>query len=62
MIRKWRQAELSFLYVTLHTDLFYNLTKFYPNLSNGCRVMLQKPIVDARPNARPPAGLHHFNN
>ena len=29
IIRKWRLAELIFLHVTLHIDLFYNLTKYH---------------------------------
>ena len=35
--RKPWQAELSFLCMTLHTDLFYNPTKYHPNISNGLR-------------------------
>ena len=36
IIRKRRYEELSFLYATLHVDLFYNPTKYH------YRVMLQK--------------------
>ena len=42
-MRKLRRAELSFLHVTLRTDLFYNPTKYLSNISYGCRVMLMKP-------------------
>ena len=41
--RKRRQAELSFLCMTLHTDLFYKPTKYHSNIPNGFGVMLRKP-------------------
>ena len=40
--RKQRQAELSLLCMTLHTDLFCNPTKYHSNISNGFGVMLRK--------------------
>ena len=58
MNRKQRQAELSFMFATLRIDLYYNPVKYHLNVSNGCGVMLRKPIVDARPAA----DVHHFNN
>ena len=60
--RKWMQVELSFLWLTLRTDLFYNLTMYHSNISNGSRLMLQKPIVDAHPTAGLPADVQHFHN
>ena len=52
IIRKKRQAGLSFLYPTICIDLFYNPTKYHTNISNGCGVTA----------AQPPADVHHFNN
>ena len=44
--RKRRQAELSFLCMILHTDLFYNPTKCHLNISNGFGVMLRNQIEE----------------
>ena len=49
--QKLKQAELLFLNATLRMDLFYNPTKYHLNILNGCRVMLRKQNVDARPSA-----------
>ena len=50
----------------LRINLFYNPTMLHLNIPNGCRVMLRKRNVRARPAnrpaARPPADVHHFNN
>ena len=46
---------LSFLHAILRTDLFYNPTKYHRNISNGCGVMLRKPVVS------PAADVHLFN-
>ena len=64
-------SRVVILYPTLRVDVFYNPTKDHSNILNSFRVMLRKPIVDARPtDARPtathpppsPRRVHHFNN
>ena len=49
IIREQRQAELSFLCMTLCIDLFYNPSKYHLNHLNILSyfgVMLRKPIVE----------------
>ena len=46
IIRESRQAELSFLCITLRIDLFYNPIKYHSNILNGFEVGLRKPIVE----------------
>ena len=46
IIREHRQAELSFLCMTLCTDLFYNPTKSHSDILNGFEVGLRKLIIE----------------